>query len=57
MTRRVGEYGVEVPLPQHVEHGTLHAYNRYKCRCDRCAPARLAYDRAYRALIKRRKNG
>lgn len=34
-----------VPLPDHVQHGSLNAYGHYKCRCWECRAGRASYDR------------
>lgn len=34
-----------VPLPDHVNHGSLNAYGHYKCRCGDCRAGRASYDR------------
>jgi len=34
------------------EHGTLHAYGQYKCRCEKCREAKAEEARKYRAMAK-----
>ena len=43
---------VELPTPRRLEHGSLRAYNKYKCRCLACLERRRSYDNEYWELKK-----
>jgi len=45
----------DVELPEGVDHGTLEAYRKYKCRCIPCAREQSRYMAEWRVMDKRRR--